>query len=457
MEYTNKKVVVMGLGLFDGGVGVTRYLAAQGANVLVTDLRTPEQLAESLALLKDLKVDFRLGKHCEEDFLQADLVVVNPAVPDSSPFLQIIHKNKIAITTEINIFLDATKAHVIGITGSNGKSTTTALIESLLKAHGYKTWLGGNIGRSLLEELPNIQKEDRVVLELSSFQLERMQQISPSIAVVTNLTPNHLDRHGTMESYGAAKQNILKYQNENDLCVLNGNDPEVKTWHRLTKAQTRFFGTPESDIFVRQGTIILREENSEIAVMKTSDIPLPGRVNEENTMAAILVARGQNVPCSTIAAAVKTFVGLPHRLEFVGNLSGRRIYEDSIATTPESTMAALETVAPPIVLLAGGSNKGFSYDALGKVISQKVKILILMGETAPLIHKSLDPKNLPQVVFVENMEKAVECAHKLSLSGDAVLLSPASTSFGMFRNFVERGETFKKLIQEYFRESKKIL
>lgn len=450
MSFANKKVVVMGLGLFGGGVGVSKYFASQGARVLVTDLRAQSQLQESLEALKDYPIEFRLGKHCEEDFLDADLVIVNPGVPDTSPFLQLIQSRNIPMDTEIHIFMSQVKAPIVGITGSNGKSTTTAMIEHILKTAGYRTWLGGNIGCSLLEQLPEIQAEHRVILELSSFQLERIQNISPHISVITNLTPNHLDRHKTMENYGKAKQNILRYQKERDFCILNGKDLEVRSWHSITPAQPMIFGSMEGDVFIQDEWMIARMQDKRIPIMQVGEISLPGKVNQENAMAAACVGIAQGVPLETIAQALKTFTGLPHRLQFLGIKAGRKIYEDSDATTPESTIAAIETLTQPIVLLAGGSHKGFSYEKLGKAIAKKVKVVILMGETAPIIEQSIQPKENIQIIHAENIEKAIEYARNLSAEGDSVVLSPASASFGMFRNFVERAEIFKKFINQYF-------
>ena len=216
MKFKDKKVVVMGLGLFGGGLEVTRYFVKQGAKVLVTDLRDETQLQESLKFLEGLPVDFRLGQHCEEDFRSADLVIANPGVKDDSPYLKIAYANNIPVDTEINIFLQNSPASVIGITGSNGKSTTTAMINHILETAGYKTWLGGNIGKSLLGELSNIKKDHKVVVELSSFQLQRVKNISPNVAVITNLSKNHINWHGSMENYAKAKQNILKFQKKAD-------------------------------------------------------------------------------------------------------------------------------------------------------------------------------------------------------------------------------------------------
>jgi UDP-N-acetylmuramoylalanine--D-glutamate ligase len=455
MELKNKKVVVMGLGLFGGGVGVTKYLVSQGAQVVVTDLRTPDKLQESLAQIEKLPVTLRLGEHRTEDFAAADLTLVNPAVPNNSPFLKLAAERHIPLDTEMNIFLREVKSPVIAITGSNGKSTTAAMIAHIWQNAGYKVWLGGNIGHSLLEDLPNIGQSDWVVIEISSFQLERTAwaKISPHIAVVTNLSPNHLDRHGTMQEYGAAKQNILRFQQKSDVAVLNACDAYVSRWGKYSAGRKIFFGKrgPHA-VFIENESIIWRDKRKDIPVMLVSDVPLPGKAYQEDAMAAVAVAMRQGIAPATISAAMRTFQGLPHRLEFCGNGERRRLYNDSNATTPESTIAALEGVAGPIVLIAGGSSKKMGYAELGKVIARKVKVMLVMGETADEIvaevNKCSNP--LPQIVRVQNLEQAVERAYALSAPGDAVILSPASTSFGMFRNFAERGDIFKQLVQKYF-------
>ena len=446
MKFKNKKVVVMGLGLFGGGLEVTRYFVNHGAEVLVTDLRDETQLKESLELLKDLPVKFRLGEHCEEDFINADLVIANPGVKDDSPYLKIAYENNIPVDTEINIFLQNSPAPVIGITGSNGKSTTTAMINHILETAGYKTWLGGNIGKSLLGELSNIKPEHKVILELSSFQLQRVKEISPNVAVVTNFSRNHVNWHGSMENYAKAKQNILKFQNKSDFCILNGQDPEVSQWKNLGESQKLIFNSSDGDIFIKDNKIY----SNDIPIIHTNELPLKGRANQENAMAAIAAALTQSIAPEKIAETLKTFKGLPHRMAFLGNFSGRLIYEDSDATTPESTIAAIEALNRPLILIAGGSDKGSDYSLLGDAINQKVDLLILFGETGPKIQASLKGKRNTKVINVVNLEEAVQKSSKLSGRGYTIILSPASASFGNYRNFVERGKHFQKLVEEEF-------
>lgn len=447
----NQKIVIMGLGLFGGGVAATQYFVEQGAQVLVTDLRKPEDLHESLAMLKSLPVQLRLGEHCMEDFLTADCIIVNPGVPDSSPYLTTARKHGIKIDTEINIVLRNTPAPVIGITGSNGKSTTTAMIAHIFKTAGYTTWLGGNIGTSLLLELNKMKPSDWVVLELSSFQLDRVDGISPHVAVVTNISPNHLDRHGTMENYTHAKQNIIRFQKPSDVCILNARLPDLESWKNLTPGRTLIFGDQSSDVCSYENKICYRQQDQMMEIIPIEKLSLTGWANQENAMSASAVALSQNIPTTVIAQALSTFVGLPHRLQFLGEFLGRRIYEDSDATTPESTMVAIDSLHKPIILIAGGSDKGFQYDLLGQKIANEVKVLILMGQNASKIRASVEKfPHTTQIYNVPDLEAGVKLARSVSQQGDTITLSPAAASFGMFRNFVERAQIFQKLIQDYF-------
>ncbi len=450
MDFANKKVIVMGLGLFGGGVAVTQYFCQKGAKVLVTDLRKKEDLHESLEMLQNLPIEYRLGEHRLEDFKSADLIIVNPGVPEDSIFLQEARKAKIPIDTEINIVLRNVPAPVVGITGSNGKSTTTAMIAHIFRVAGYTTWIGGNIGTSLLFDLPKMRASDWVVMELSSFQLERISGISPHIAVVTNFAPNHLDRHKTMENYAQAKQNILRFQKPWDFCILNAQYPEVCSWGNLTPAQKLIFGD-YWNVFVHDGQIFYRQGNNRTPIIRVEELSLPGKANEENAMAAIAATISQGISPENVAQALRTFTGLPHRLQFLGEFMGRKIYEDSDATTPESTIVAIDTLKKPIILIAGGTDKGFDYTAMGQKIAQDVKILILMGQNANKIRMAVEKfPHQTQIFEAGSIEEAVKLARDASVPGDSITLSPAAASFGMFRNYIERAEIYQKLIQSYF-------
>ncbi|MBI3269765.1 MAG: UDP-N-acetylmuramoyl-L-alanine--D-glutamate ligase [Planctomycetes bacterium] len=448
------RVTVMGLGLFGGGVGVTRYLVRQGADVTVTDLRPEKDLAESLAALDGYPVRLRLGGHEESDFTSADLVVVNPAVPRASPLLAAALGAGVPLETEMNLFFKLCPAPILGVTGSNGKTTTTALVGSILQRTGRRTWVGGNIGRSLLDVVEQIHAEGIVVLELSSFQLEDLAGVrkSPHVAVVTNLTPNHLDRHGTMAAYEAAKKNIIAFQTADDHAVLNADDATVLAWEGECRGAVRSFtrkgGRPKDGAFLDRGDLCVARGGGEFRrVLPASELRIPGLFNVENALAALAASIPYDVPDATAAAALSAFRGVEHRLEFVREALGVRYFNDSIATNPESTLAALETLEGPIVLLAGGYDKKLPVDKLVEGVSRRARAAVLFGATAPDLEARLRALGgACAVVRASSLAEAVDQARGIAVPGDIVLLSPAFASFDMFRNFAERGTQFKRLV-----------
>jgi UDP-N-acetylmuramoylalanine--D-glutamate ligase len=417
----------MGLGHFGGGVGVTRFLVKQGANVTITDMSDPETLADSLTQLQDLPVTTHLGEHREEDFLNTDLLVVNPAIPKSSPWLQLARQHNIAQTTEINLFFQRCPAPIIGVTGSNGKSTTVSMIAHILKTAqpDKQTWLGGNIGKkNLLQQIDQIQANDAIVLELSSFQLHDLSMIqrSPHIAVVTNISPNHLDWHGNMDNYIQSKQNILRYQKPNDHAIINRN---LQAWP--TSATPHYFSNN-----------------------KTGDIELniPGHHNQDNAAAALIVTQILNIDATQARSALQTFNGLEHRLEQVRTINGVAWINDSISTTPESTIAAINAFDEKKVLILGGTDKQTPFDQLVEMIAQpesNVETVILLGQTRDKLAQQITQthKNHPDIKIVDTLDQAVTYAHTLNTT---TLLSPACASYDMFKNFQERGNRFKALV-----------
>lgn len=464
-NYKDKKVTVMGLGLFGGGVGVTKFLASRGAEVTVTDLKSAEELEKSLKLLEGLPVKYRLGRHVEEDFSNIDMLIVNPAIPNESEFLRIAYDNNVAIDTEVNIFFKHCPAPIIGITGSNGKSTTTSLLGEMLKAGGTKTWVGGNIGVSLLERVNDIKPDDVVVLEISSFQLEYLGRTEkgPHISIVTNISPNHLDRHKNMENYIDAKKSIIRYQNENDYAILNYDSPILREWEGECKGKVLWTSTTnelEQGAFVRDNEIVINYGLKSIVIPSLDDIKIKGAHNMQNILASACAAVLTQANVGAFKDAIVNFTGLEHRLEFVCSRNGVEFYNDSKATTPEAAIAGIRAFPGPVspndsdqtgqvILIAGGYDKGVDLNQFAKECVKNTKCVILIGTTAENIRKliqNIKGEGLkPEVYMANTFEDAVQKAIITAEAGDIVLLSPACASFGMFTNYEERGRRFKEL------------
>jgi UDP-N-acetylmuramoylalanine--D-glutamate ligase len=454
-SFKGKKITVMGLGLFGGGVGAVKYLVSQGANVTVTDLKSAEELSASLKLLGDLPIKLRLGKHYEEDFVNVDMLVVSPAVPDDSKFLEIAFKNSIRIDSELSIFFRLCPAPIIGITGSNGKSTTTSLLGEMLKESGIKTWVGGNIGISLLENLKEIKPDDVVVLEISSFQLEYLARIeaSPHISIVTNIAPNHLDRHKTMENYIGIKKAIIQYQQERDYAIMNYDDPILKKWE--TKGHQLWFSTTkelEHGAFLKDNEIIINHNSKSTVIPCSTQIKIKGIHNWQNIMAASYAATLMHADVESIKNAITGFAGLEHRLEHVHTINEVQYYNDSKATTPEAAIAGIKAFDSPTILIAGGYDKQVSLHQFAQECVRNTKCVILIGDTAKTIQELIqdikDEKIKPEVYMAASLDESIKKASEVAEPGDIVLLSPACASFGMFTNYEERGKKFKEFVSQ---------
>lgn len=472
-EFRGLRVTVLGLGHFGGGVGAVNFLLRRGAEVTVTDLLPAEELAESLSQIDaSALAGLRLGAHDEADFRTADLVVVNPAVKRDHPMLQVASRAGVPLSSEMNLFWQCRQGPVVGVTGSNGKSTTAAMIHSILRAAGWNAHLGGNIGGSLLSRVDDIGPDEWTVLELSSFQLFDLDRLpsSPEVAVVTNFTPNHLDWHGCVEEYRRAKQSILRWQPPEGACVLNADDPEVSTW--CHHGWCYFFGRndngapgvfrtvrasrPEPPVLegrrTAEDTLLIRSKSGEETEFPLwSELPVPGQHNLYNAMAAAAAGLALDVPLEAVDRGLRNFEPLPHRLQFVGEWQGRRFYNDSLATTPESVFAALEAFREPVVLLAGGSDKGIDLTELAARIAGRTRAAALLGETAELLGMLIESERIgggPAVCECGDFESAFRWAVEQSAPGDVVLLSPGCASYDWFRNFAERGEQFTNLVRQ---------
>ncbi|MDB5339554.1 MAG: murD [Planctomycetaceae bacterium] len=454
MDLHDRRVTVMGLGSFGGGLGAVQFLAQQGARVTVTDNRSAAELSESLAQLAEIpSITYHLGGHQREDFSTAELLVVSPAVPKDNPFLRIAIDAGVPLTSEMNLFWELNPARVIAVTGSNGKSTTTAMTHAILQATGRTCWLGGNIGRSLLPNVAEIQPSDAVVLELSSFQLEDLDRLqrSPHVAIVTNFSANHLDRHGTLENYRLAKQAILRWQTPADFAILNQDDAFVASWS--TRGPTLYFGlkdTGREGLFLEgKDHAVFRFAGQERRLAVPEWLSLPGVHNLQNALAAACAACALEAPVEAIERGLRGYKALPHRLELVAAVAGRQFYNDSLATTPESAIVALAAFEQPIILFAGGYDKGSDLTEMAYAIALKpVKAVALMGTTGPRLNELLDqfdPEKRIRRRVCEDFPTAFNWAVSESMRGDILLLSPGCASYDSFRNFVDRGTQFRDL------------
>ncbi|HOW72459.1 MAG TPA: UDP-N-acetylmuramoyl-L-alanine--D-glutamate ligase [Phycisphaerae bacterium] len=438
---TGQRVVVMGLGHFGGGIAVTRWLVEQGALVTVTDTAKPDKLADGLRQIADLPVGLRLGEHALSDLDDCRLLVVSPAVPkDRSDYVREARGRGIPVTSEMNLFIERCPARrMVGVTGSAGKSTTTAMIGAVLETacvagRGPRVWVGGNIGRSLLADLPVMTAEDVVVLELSSFQLEDLEGLrwSPPLAVITNIEPNHLDRHGTLEAYAAAKLNLVRFQGPGGLVFVHETDEGVARRVAEAGAGQRLRG--------------VRFDSS-----LASSLRLPGRHNQDNAALAVAVCRSLGVEEPLIRRGLSGFAGLPHRLEYVGESRGVGYYNDSKSTTPASTCLAVDSFDRPVIVLIGGRDKGMPFDEMNAHLAARAKGVVCYGEMGHSLHEGVRAcvhavAGKTAVVEASTLEAAVRAARDLSVPGDVVVLSPACTSYDLFANYEQRGEEFRRLV-----------
>lgn len=452
VKLAGKKILVMGLGRFGGGGDAVRFAAGAGAHVVVTDQAAADKLRDSIAQVSDLAgIEFHLGRHEAQDFATADLVIANPAVRPDNEFLQIARRHGRTVTSQIGLFFEACPARIIGITGANGKSTTTALTAHLLdkarprkRPQGYgSVWLSGNIGdRPLLTILNRIDPCDLVVLEISSFQVEQLAEVrkAPHVALLTNLTPNHLDRYGTFEAYCTAKEGLFRFQpldvHNPAISIFNAEDEIAQLWLRKYSGQS--------------GRTCLQFRADDVSEELRRVYALPGRANLSNLAAARTIARCFGITDRAIRDCLAQFKALPHRLELVAERHGVRWYNDSKATTPEGTMVALAAFEGPKILIAGGYDKHTPFDELGRRIASDAKAAILMGQTAAGIADAIagaDTAVRTKVEIIDSLEQAVEVANRLAEAGDVVLLSPACASYDMFENYQQRGRLFAELVQ----------
>ena len=442
-----KTVAVIGIGVSNRPL--IELLLAHGIAVTACDRKDRAALGDLAEHLETRGCRLQLGENYLEG-LDQDVIFRTPGMRPDLPQLQRAISGGSRLTSEMEAFFAVCPCPIIAVTGSDGKTTTSSIIAEFLKAAGRKVYLGGNIGHPLLSEAGEMKESDIVVLELSSFQLLTMTQ-SPHIAVMTNLAPNHLDVHKDFAEYISAKENIFTHQSSQDIAVFNLDNDITREQASRAKGAVRLFsrkGELEEGVFLRGDAVIFRRNGAEREVLKTSDIRLPGLHNVENYMAAIAAVEGL-VPDEVIRAVARSFNGVEHRIELVRTLRGVRYYNDSIATSPDRTIAGLQSFAQKVILIAGGKNKGIPYDSVGPVINNHVKLLILCGATAGVIREAVEQaENYAglTILDVDDYPQALAIAQGRAEEGDVVLFSPASTSFDRFPNFMERGKAFKAAV-----------
>lgn len=433
-NFKNKKVLVMGLGINQGGLGVTKFFASQGANLRVTDLKTREQLQVSLDQLKDFPdIEYILGEHRYEDFDWADLIIKNPGVKPGNPYIEYATKQGKDIEMDMGIFLEyVSPSQIIGITGTKGKSTTSTLTYEVLKAAGKNVVFAGNIGKSVLDTIPFVKEDTLVVLEISSFQLEAFDahHVSPHISVITNIHPDHLNYYKTMEDYIQAKRIIAKYQTPADLLFLKKDDP-ITTTHEF-----------------------LEGLNAQISYFSSDDLPkdfspkLPGEHNRENMAAVLKIATNLGIDQAASLKTIANFTGVEFRLQLIKEWNGIKIYNDTAATGPEAGIQALKSF-PNCILIAGGMNKNMPYEDYVEVLEQKAKkIFFLIGDSTDEIKRLMKDQS---VGTYDNLETLLKDVKKEVSEGDIILFSPAATSFNLFQNEFDRGRKFNEAVERIFK------
>jgi len=452
MDLKKKRVLVVGLG--KSGVASALFLKAHGAQVTVSDAKPPDQLGEEITRLLDHGIVVETGGHGERTFRGQDLIVVSPGVPVDSPPLVQARALGEPVIGEIELAARFLPKNIVAITGSNGKTTTTALTGAILAAGGKRTAVGGNIGTPAISLVEQAAGESVVVLEVSSFQLETIETFRPKIAVVLNVTPDHLDRHRTFEAYVNAKARIFENQQAEDFAVLNADDFTCVALASRTQAQVFWFSRKKEvkqGAYAQGGKAFFRGPDGQQEIMLTSEIPLKGAHNLENVLAAVCAGALMGCAAEKIRQAVRAFKAVEHRLEYVATIRGVEYYNDSKATNVDATIKALESFPANIHLILGGKDKGSDYGVLNDLLRQRVKRVYTIGAAAAKIESQIKGT---EVAHEETLENAVKQAAESAQPGDVVLLAPACASFDQFRNYEHRGRVFKEVVQELTKQAR---
>ena len=450
MDLTDKKVVVVGTGV--SGMGAVKLLSETSADITLYDGNDKADRDEILKKIPD-DCDLRLiiGEMPDEVVKETDLLVISPGVPIDSDIVKLFEKENVPVWGEIELAYNFEKGTVFAITGTNGKTTTTTLVGEIMKKYNNQTFVVGNIGNSYTSEVLKTTKDSYTVAEISSFQLETIREFAPKGSAILNITPDHLNRHYTMENYAAVKESITKNQwkvREDDYCVLNYDDKVLREFGKTIKNPVYFSRKekPSKGAYLDGRIIRYFDGKDDYEVMSVDDMHLFGNHNYENVMAAIAMTIEAGVPLNIIINVIKDFMGVEHRSEYVRDKNGVRYYNDSKGTNPDSSIKALEAMSRPTILIAGGYDKHSEFDEFIEAFDNKVKLIVLLGQTADKIEETAVRHGFTNIIKTDSLEKAVKICAENAVSGDVVLLSPACASWGMFKNYEERGKLFKEYV-----------
>lgn len=447
MYLKNKRVLVLGLGI--SGLSTVKALHQLEAQIVVSDSKTEEELSDFFHETQNIYVE----KHLNTNYLvleHIDLIIKSPGIPPTNSILQEAEKRNIEVITDIELgYRISPTDNIIAITGTNGKTTTTTLIGEIFKKANFKTYVTGNIGVGILWDMVNAKNDDAFIIEASSFQLENTVYFKPKVSLITNITPDHLNWHGSLDNYIKAKKKVFKNQDQYDYTVLNYDNKVVREMESQVNSNVVWFSTDEkldNGVFVEDGYIVIKDEKGLTKVLPIRDLRILGKHNIENTLGAVGVCWAMGIDIKTIAKALQEFKGVEHRIEYVTNINGVSFYNDSKGTNPDSTIKAIEALEAPIILIAGGHDKGSEFDELLEAFNGKVKELILLGETKYKIKETAIKHKFEKIHLVDDMKDAVKLAFELGEEKDNILLSPACASWDMYKNFEERGQDFKNSI-----------
>lgn len=450
MDLTDKKVVVVGTGV--SGMGAVKLLSETSADITLYDGNDKADRDEILKKIPD-DCDLRLiiGEMPDEVVKETDLLVISPGVPIDSDIVKLFEKENVPVWGEIELAYNFEQGTVFAITGTNGKTTTTTLVGEIMKKYNNQTFVVGNIGNSYTSEVLKTTKDSYTVAEISSFQLETIREFAPKGSAILNITPDHLNRHYTMENYAAVKESITKNQwkvREDDYCVLNYDDKVLREFGKTIKNPVYFSRKekPSKGAYLDGRIIRYFDGKDDYEVMSVDDMHLFGNHNYENVMAAIAMTIEAGIPLNIIINVIKDFMGVEHRIEYVRDKNGVRYYNDSKGTNPDSSIKALEAMSRPTILIAGGYDKHSEFDEFIEAFDNKVKLMVLLGQTADKIEETAVRHGFTNIIKTDSLEKAVKICAENAVSGDVVLLSPACASWGMFKNYEERGKLFKEYV-----------